>query len=125
MNTFDWVEITASDLEATASFYESLFGWRVVRKEPAGESEYWIFETGGAPRTENLRRGGIGQRSEEEGPGVVVYVLVQDIDAALRKVMDLGGTVVVPKTSQGSSWRACFADPSGNVLGLWEEGEGG
>ena len=125
VNTFDWVEIRASDMEATASFYESLFGWRVVRREPAGESEYWIFETGGEPRAENLRRGGIGQRPEEEGPGVVIYVLVEDIEAALRKVVDLGGEVVIPKTSQGHAWRACFADPSGNVRGLWEESEGG
>jgi len=124
-STFDWVEIRTSDMEATASFYERLFGWRVVRREAAGESAYWIFDTGGEPRTENLRCGGMWQRAAGEGPGVVVYVLVEDIEAALRKVVDLGGAVVTPKTPQGRAWRACFADPSGNVLGLWEESEGG
>ena len=53
---------------------------------------------------------------------MVVYILVQDIDAVLLRVAKLGGVVVAEKVPEGNDFRACFADPDGNVFGLWEEG---
>ncbi len=119
-NTFDWIEIGTRDIEKTAAFYEEVFGWRVVRKDGADGTAVWIFDTGGEPRVENLRRGGMWLRPHHE-PDVVVYILVDDIEATLRKVTELGGRIVIPKTPQGSCWRAAFADPDGNTLALWEE----
>jgi len=50
-----------------------------------------------------------------------VYVLVDNIDAILRQVVELGGEVVVPRHAVGPASTACFADPDGNRLGLWQE----
>jgi predicted enzyme related to lactoylglutathione lyase len=97
-NTFDWVEIKTRSARDTAHFYESLFGWKVIQRETADGFDVWIFDTGGEPRAENLRRGGILQRARE-----------------------LGGKVIAGKTRQGPAYRAYFADPSGNRWGLWEE----
>jgi sulfatase modifying factor 1 len=121
-NTFDWVEIVTGDAAEAAAFYEALFGWKIIQKESAGGSDVWIFDTGGQPRLENLRRGGIWERPGGDRLGVVVYVVVDDIEATLRRATALGGTVVIDKTPQGTAFRACFTDPSGNRLGLWEEG---
>ena len=41
--TFDWVEIRTRDTEKAATFYENLFGWKIIRKEIAEGSDYWIF----------------------------------------------------------------------------------
>lgn len=120
-NTFDWVEIRTGDIETTASFYESLFGWKVVEKETTDGSAVWIFETGGAPRVENLRRGGIWQRPKGEPLGIVVYVVVDDIEAILERATELGGKAVSPKAPLGGGYGAYFTDPSGNLLGLYEE----
>ena len=120
-NTFGWIEIRTRDIETTASFYESLFGWKVTEKETADGFDVWIFDTGGEPRVQNLRRGGIWLRPEGEPLGVVVYIEVDDIETVLKKVAELGGKVVAPKTPQGSSYRAYFTDPSSNMFGLWQE----
>jgi predicted enzyme related to lactoylglutathione lyase len=120
-NTFDWVEIKTRDVEETATFYENLFGWKVIEKETAEGFEVWIFDTGGEPRVQNLRRGGIWARPKGEPLGVVVYIVVDDIGAILQKVTELGGKVVADKTPQGPAYRAYFTDPSGNLFGLWEE----
>jgi predicted enzyme related to lactoylglutathione lyase len=120
-NTFDWIEIRVPHTETAAAFYESLFGWQVVRQETADGSDYWIFDTGGQPRSENLRRGAYWLRSNEAHLGVVPYVVVKDIDAVLRKVVELGGKVVAPRTPQGAAFRAYFTDPHGNLFGLWQE----
>jgi predicted enzyme related to lactoylglutathione lyase len=120
-NTFDWVETRVGDTGRAAAFYESLFGWQVVRKETADGSDYWIFDTGDEPRTENLRRGALWLRSDEADLGTVPYIVVEDIDAALRKAVELGGKVIAPKAVQGTAFKAYFTDPDGNLFGLWQE----
>lgn len=119
-NTFDWVKIKTGDIESTANFYESLFGWRVIERDTADGFDVWIFDTGGEPRVQNLRRGGIWLRPSGEPLGIVVYVVVDDVETTLKKVTELGGKVVTPKTPEGSNFRATFTDSGGNLLGLWE-----
>jgi predicted enzyme related to lactoylglutathione lyase len=120
-NTFDWVEIGTRDVEAAAIFFEQLFGWQVVQKIAADGSAYWIFDTGDAPRLENLRRGALWLRPADKVPRVVVYVHVDSIDAVLEKAVALGGRVISPKAAEGRAFRAHLADPDGHVFGLWEE----
>ncbi len=120
-NTFDWIEIRTHDIESTAHFYEQLFGWTITAKETADGLAVWLFDTGNEPRIENLRRGGIWLRPQGEPLGVVVYVLVEDIETTLKKVIDLGGKVVSPKIPIGAGHGAFFQDPSGNTFGLYEE----
>lgn len=122
-NTFDWIEIRTSDMETTATFYESLFGWKTTDKETADGSDVWIFDTGGEPRVQNLRRGGIWLRPKGGPLGVVVYVVVNDIEATLKRVTELGGTVASPKIPVGAGYAAYFKDPSGNLLALYEDGD--
>ena len=121
VNTFDWIEIRTGDIEKTAAFYENLFGWKVVQKIDAEGSPYWIIDTGDTPREENLRRGAFWLRPNER-PGTIVYVVVDDIDAMLKKVKELGGRVIRPKTSvDPHRYKAYVADPCGTMIGLWEE----
>ena len=120
-NTFDWIEIKTSDLETTARFYEQIFGWRITKKVDANGTPVWIFDTGDEPRMENLRRGGIWLRPKGEPLGIVVYIVVDNIEITLEKVTARGGKIINPKTPQASAYQALFADPSGNQFGLWEE----
>jgi len=122
VNTFDWIEIKTRNIERAAKFYENLFGWKVLQKIDAEGSDYWIFDTGDRPRVENLRRGAMWLKSDSENIGIVVYIVVDDIDATLKKVTELGGKIITPKTLvDPHRYRACFTDPDGNLLALWEE----
>ncbi len=121
VNTFDWVEIGTKNLEKTARFYEKLFGWKIVGKDTGDGLGYWIFDTKSKPRLGNLQRGGMGLRPESEAPGVMVYIFVDNIETTLRKAVQLGGKVVRHRTAEGSRFKAFFADPDGNMFGLWEE----
>lgn len=119
-NTFGWVEFRTANVERTARFYEGVFGWKVTEKETVDGTPVWIFDTGGEPRLEDLRRGGIWLRPGEE-PRLVVYVEVDDIDATLRTVVALGGQVVSPRVPLAGAYLAFFKDPDGLLLGLHEE----
>ncbi|MBC8448543.1 MAG: VOC family protein [Chloroflexi bacterium] len=47
--------------------------------------------------------------------------MVDDIETTLKKVAELGGKVTIPKAPLGAGYGAYFADPSGNLLGLYED----
>ena len=60
-------------------------------------------------------------RPKDEPLGVVVYVMVDDIEALVKKVTELGGKLVAPKMPLGAGHGALFEEPGGNMLGLYEE----
>ena len=122
-NTFDWVEIRSNDVERAASFYEKVFGWKVIDRESIEGDDYLIFDTRDEPRSHTLRNGGMWCR--RGNTGVLVYVLVEDIDEALERVKLHGGEILVSKIDMGSAYRAEFGDLDGNVFGLFEEKEAG
>jgi len=121
VNTFDWIEIRTSDLEKTAAFYQTLFGWNVIAKETADGTGVWIIDTNSEPRIQNLRRGGIWARPKGEQQGFIVYIHVDNIEKTLRRVQELNGKVVSPiiETSGGSL--ALIIDPCGNPFGIYQD----
>ncbi len=73
----------------------------------AGEAGWRGFEAGVS--------GGIG----EGGPGVTFYIQVPDLQAALERVVEAGGTVVrEPMEVAPRVVIAAFADPEGNEIAL-------
>lgn len=118
MNTICYVEWWSTDFERTKSFFEGLFGWKF---EMSGE-EYMFFSTPeGGP-------GGGFHKCRDLNPGVSarVYIHVDDVNAYVEKVKELGGKIVNEKTEiPEMGWYADFKDPDGNIIGLWQgRGEG-
>jgi len=112
-NRFNWVEIRVRDLEKAKRFYESLFSWKITGDENK-DYAYWLIDTG-----EKLG-GGMWRFPEGKPLGVLIYILVDDVEKALEKIVKLGGKVVVPKSKENGNTMATFADPDGNLFGLYE-----
>jgi predicted enzyme related to lactoylglutathione lyase len=120
-------EIPADDLERAQSFYQEAFGWRL---NPVPEMSYTLVTTTptderGMATAPGAINGGMLQRT---GPitSPVIVISVDDIDGALQRVQALGATVLQPRTTVGEmGYSAYFADPEGNVVGLWETSGGG
>ena len=106
------IEIPAANVEAAGNFYQDLFGWKM---EHVPEFDYTMWSDGGG------YGGGFNKLSEHYPVGqVLVYIDSDDIDADLKKVEQLGGTVVSPKTEiPGTGWFGLFKDPTGNTLALY------
>ena len=106
------MELPAADVKGASKFYEDLFGWKM---EHAAEFDYTMWEDGSG------YGGGFNKVSEETPAGqVIVYIHSDDIDADLKRVEALGGTVVTPKTEiPGTGWFGQFRDPTGNLLALY------
>jgi predicted enzyme related to lactoylglutathione lyase len=101
---------TGNQLE---KFYGELFGWKIDSNNPM---KYGMVDTGGGPGGIN---GGVGA-NQGGGNRVSVYAQVDDLQATLDKAEKLGGKTILPPTQvPGGPMLAMFADPAGNVTGLF------
>ena len=116
-------EIPADDQERARKFYQEALGWRI---EPVPGMDYNMVittpmdEATGQPTTAGAINGGMMAR-DGEVRNPVITVDVSDIDATLKSVEQLGGSVVMPKNEiPQMGYFAYFKDSEGNIMGLWE-----
>ena len=100
-------------MEKAKKFYEGLFSWKISGSENK-DYAYWIIDAGEKPG------GGMWRFPEGNPLGILVYILVDDIDKTVEKVVKLGGKIVVPESKEGGNAMATIADPDGNLFGLYE-----
>jgi predicted enzyme related to lactoylglutathione lyase len=114
-----WIELYSEDSEASAAFYEKAFGWNIRRDDAMGD--YIMFTDAGGELG-----GGFTKDAPKLGGGV--YILSASIESSLEAVEAAGGATVrkrTPISEEIGSW-ASFSDPSGNIVGLFEQvGAGG
>ena len=86
-----YLEIPATDVDASAVFYTKVFGWKARVR---GDGSRAFDDTTGAVSGSWVR----GRKPARE-PGVLAYVMVDDIDATLRGVLAAGGQMATPRTT--------------------------
>jgi len=108
-----YIEIPAVDIDRSADFYAKVFGWKIRRRgdgakafdDATGEvSGTWV----------------VGRKAWSE-PGLLIYIMVDDVAATVETVVAHGGRIVQPIGADAPEVTARFRDPGGNVLGLYQE----
>jgi len=109
-----YLQLPSVDEGASARFYERALGWTTRTR---GDGSTAFDDTAAGVSGEWVRK-----RMPAGDTGVLVYVMVDDVDAALAKIVEAGGDVLVPPTREGETLvYATFRDPSGNVLGVFAD----
>jgi hypothetical protein len=107
-------EIAGKDRKKSEQFYSQLFGWEIKTHEGM---DYGMVSAAGP----NSIGGGIGPTPPGAGPYVTFYVMVDDIKTHLAKAEKLGARTCLPETPiPGVGSCAMFADPDGNMIGLFK-----
>ena len=109
-HVIDYVELAVDDLDQAKAFYAKALGWTftdyVGIQDPTRPGQ----EFGGLnPLTPSSR-----------GDGVLALARTDDAEAALASVLEAGGRVVVELHEYPGGRRFTFADPWGNVLGVYQ-----
>jgi uncharacterized protein len=95
---------------ASTRFYQDLFGWPVN----VFDQTYALAGDGGGQPT-----GGIGQAGPDSPyAGFAAYFPADDVDSALARAGQLGGTRVLAPADTPASRIAVFTDSDGNRVGL-------
>ena len=115
-------EIHAENPQRAIKFYADLFGWTFSKWD--APQDYWLVKTGdGVPGIDGglLPRRGPAPAAMQPTNAFICTVDVTDVDAAIRKVGEVGGTVVVPKMPiPGVGWLAYANDSEGNIFGIMQ-----
>ena len=117
-NVIDYVELAVDDLEAAKAFYAKALGWTFNDYGP----DYAGIQD---PRNPGQEVGGLNPSSESArgGGGVLALVRTANADEALASVTAAGGRIQIELHDYPGGRRFTFADPSGNVLGVYEPSE--
>jgi uncharacterized protein len=111
-----YLEIPAVDIEASAHFYSTVFGWRLRRR---GDGSLAFDDIDGGNGVSGTWVTG---RPASTQAGVLVWIMVDDVAKTLEAIVTAGGAVVDPITPQGpGEFIATFADLAGNVLGVGQQ----
>jgi uncharacterized protein len=110
-----WNELGSPDLDASSAFYSALFGWSIAPFAPASEEPYLAIKNGQA------NNGGMRPLTPPGTPPYwLAYFGVEDIDAALQRVGELGGSVHAGPIDIEIARIAVVADPQGAVFALYD-----
>lgn len=127
MNSVVHFEIPVKD-EQSKEFYQQVFDWKLESAQMEDGSTYTMASTtptdeNGMPQQPGAINGGIFAKDGDETiSSPVITINVDSIDDALEKVTTAGGKAYGPRgTVPGMGDYAYFTDPSGNVLGLWQD----
>ncbi|HKW48396.1 MAG TPA: VOC family protein [Gemmatimonadaceae bacterium] len=109
-----YVEIPANKAEDAASFYSTIFGWKVRQR---GDGNLAFDDSGSVSGTWVKE----ADRTPDEQPRM--YIMVDSIADSLNQIRAAGGKVLTPRKEIGPNMGAfaAFADPVGNEFGLYEE----
>ena len=110
-----YIEIPAADIPRSVGFYQAVFGWSIRRRgDGATAFDDAIGEVSGSWVT---------GRPVSPSPGLLIYVMVDSVAATAAAVIANGGRIVQPIGVDAPEITARFADPDGNVLGLYQEAD--
>jgi len=108
-----YLEIPTTDIPRSVNFYQAVFGWQTrQRGDGATAFDDAVGGVSGAWVT---------GRPSSPSPGLLLYVMVDSIAATVDAVTAHGGSIVEPVRVDAPELTARFADPDGNVLGLYQE----
>lgn len=113
-------EVIGKDGAALQQYYADLFGWAVDADNPM---RYGMVAREGNTNADGAGiGGGVGAGPEGYEGHVTFYVEVPDVEAALARAEELGGTRVMgPDEVPGGPVLGHFRDPEGHLIGVVSE----
>ncbi len=114
-NTFHWLELMSTDIDASLKCYGSVFGWKAQAMDMGEMGTYHVMQVDGVNRA-----GMMATPPDAQGPSQwVPYVGIEDVDDVTARAEKLGGKVYVPPMDiPGVGRFSMIADATGATLGL-------
>ena len=108
-----YAEIPTTDITRSVQFYQAVFGWN-IRRRGNGQA---AFDDGAGEVSGTWVTG----RSPSREAGLLLYIMVDSVAAAVDAVMAHGGELVQPIGADAPEITARFRDPGGNIIGLYQQ----
>ena len=108
-----YVELPAIDVETSSAFYQKVFSWNTRTR---GDGHIAFDDTTG-----QVSGTWVTGRPPSTTPGMMLYIMVDDIDLTIDAIVAHGCKIVQPVGADAPEITARFSDPGGNVIGLYQQ----
>ena len=108
-----YIEIPAIDIDRSVTFYREVFGWQIrTRGDGSRAFDDGVGQVSGTWRLD---------RKPMTDVGLLIYIMSDSVAETVNKILAAGGTIVQPLGADAPEITARFADPAGNILGLYQQ----
>ncbi len=114
-DTWSWNELMTTDVDASKTFYNAVFGWDAVTHE-GGMMAYTEFQLAGRSIAGMMKKPPM--IPAEVPPNWGVYFSVEDADATIDKIKELGGSLVMGPMDMEPGRLAVVRDPGGATFNI-------
>jgi len=111
-----YIQIPAADVKKSAQFYRNVFGWN-IRERANGEMAF----DDGVGEVSGMWLAG---KEAETDPRVMLHIMVDSTSETAKSIVSHGGKIVQPVEPDAHEITALFADPAGNVFGIYPHRSG-
>jgi predicted enzyme related to lactoylglutathione lyase len=109
-----YLELPAKDVEESAGFYQKVFGWNIrTRGDGSTSFDDGVMEVSGTFV--------LGRKPANAVDSLLVYIMVDNAEVTILSIVENGGTITQQIGADFPEVTARFADPAGNVLGIYQE----
>ena len=117
--TFIWNELITTDQKKSGDFYSQLFGWQLKEVDAGPLGTYTIFQQDGEDVAGMMNP--TIEYTQKLGARWYAYVNVHDIDRAIIRAKELGGTLIAGPDDIPGVGRVCLlADPTKALIRLMQ-----
>jgi len=115
VGTIGWVDLTVENADALRDFYQQVAGWTCEPVDMGGYADYTMKPDAGADGVAGICH----SRGVNVGlpPTWLIYIVVEDLAAALQACRDGGGSVVYESPQMPM---AVIRDPAGAHAALYQ-----
>lgn len=115
VHNFVWYELMVPDIGKAIEFYGAVIGWN-ARDAGVPGFDYKLLYAG-----ERMVAGLMALNGPQDQAGWLGYVGVADVDASVARILQKGGTILMPADDIPNIGRyAVVADPQGAVFALFQ-----
>ena len=108
-----YIELPSRNVDESSGFYQNVFGWQIRTRGDGSVA----FDDGVNQVSGTWKK----NRKPFNEIGMLVYIMVHDIEQTMKTIVENGGTIVQPVGNDLPEITARFSDPTGNILGLYQE----
>jgi predicted enzyme related to lactoylglutathione lyase len=108
-----YIEIPSVDIDRSVTFYQAVFDWKVRTR--GNGTRAFDDSVGSVSGT------WVKGRPPMREVGLLVYIMVDSVEATVDAVVKNGGEIVQPIGADAPEITARFRDPGGNIIGLYQE----
>src|SRR6476646_8255534 len=105
-----YIELPAADVARSSEFYSTVFGWQLRTRGNGTVAFDDGVEVSGT---------WVKGRTPHPSTGLMMYIMVDDAVKTVEANVAAGGTIVQEIGKDAPEITARFADPAGNVIGIY------